>query len=162
MIDTAHLHPMIVHFPIALLIVGFLFDIGGLFVKHESFSSTGFYLLILGSAGVVAAYLSGNMAGGSISEEGILGKALEKHEEAAELTIWISSITAILRVLFVVTKRYSGYFKAGVLVLYFVSIFAIARTGYYGGKLVYENAAGVQLKLGNEFGGPFGEDVDED
>jgi uncharacterized membrane protein len=161
MIDTTLLHPMIVHFPIALLIVGFLFDIGGMFIKHESFTSTGFYLLILGSAGVIAAFLSGNMAGGSIAEEGMLGKALEKHEEAAELTIWLVSTTAVLRISLLLIKRYSGYLKAGVLVLYFISIFAIGRTGYYGGKLVYENAAGVQLNLGNEFGDQFGKE-DED
>lgn len=161
MIDATHLHPMIVHFPIALLIVGFLFDIGGVFIKHESFTQTGFYLLVLGSAGIIAAFLSGNMAGGSIAQEGMLGKALEKHEEAAELTIWLVSITAILRILLVFIKRYSGYMKAGVLVLYFISIFAIGRTGYYGGKLVYENAAGVQINLGNEFGDQLGDEDDD-
>ena len=91
----------------------------------------------------------------------MLGKALEKHEEAAELTIWLVSTTAVLRISLLLIKRYSGYLKAGVLVLYFISIFAIGRTGYYGGKLVYENAAGVQLNLGNEFGDQFGKE-DED
>lgn len=162
MIDTTHLHPMIVHFPIALLIVGFLFDIGGLFIKRESFTTTGFYLLILGSAGVIAAFISGNIAGGSVSEEGMLGNALEQHEEAAELTIWLVSIAAVIRIILVLINRYSGYLKAGMLVLYFISIFAIGRTGYYGGKLVYENAAGVQLNLGNDFGSSFSIEEDDD
>ena len=162
MIDTAHLHPMIVHFPIALLITGFFFDIVGLFVTRESFTTTGFYLLILGSLGVVAAFISGSIAGGSISEGGMLGKALETHEDAADLTIWIVSITAIVRILLVVLKRYSGYLKAIGLILYLASVLAIARTGYYGGKLVYEHAAGVQLNLGNEFGTPMNEETGKD
>ena len=33
MLDLTHLHPMIVHFPIALLIVGFLADVVGLIFK---------------------------------------------------------------------------------------------------------------------------------
>ena len=37
MIDTTHIHPMLVHFPIALLIVGLLADITGLFVKKSFF-----------------------------------------------------------------------------------------------------------------------------
>jgi uncharacterized membrane protein len=63
MIDTVHIHPMIVHFPIALLIVGFLFDILSLFIKKEFYSNAGFYLLILGTLGIIAAYFTGNLAG---------------------------------------------------------------------------------------------------
>ncbi len=72
MIDTTHIHPMIVHFPIALLIVGFLFDLIGTFVKKDFYSKAGFYLLILGTLGVVAAYFSGDLAGDGISEVGAL------------------------------------------------------------------------------------------
>ena len=61
MFDLTHLHPMIVHFPIALLIVGFLADAVGLIFKKDFFTKAGFYLLILGTLGVVAAYLSGNL-----------------------------------------------------------------------------------------------------
>ena len=70
MIDLTHLHPMIVHFPIALLIVGFLADAIGLFTKREFFTKAGFYLLILGTLGVVAAYLTGNYAGEGVTEAG--------------------------------------------------------------------------------------------
>lgn len=148
MIDTTHIHPILVHFPIALLIVGFLFDIAGLFIQKEFFSKTGFYLLILGTIGVIAAYFTGNLAGGGITEQGMLKDALETHEEAAELTIWLVSITAVSRVLLVLLRKYKGPLKATVLVLFFASVLAIGRTGYYGGELVYKHAAGVQLNLG--------------
>jgi hypothetical protein len=32
--------------------------------------------------------------------------------------------------------------------LFLLSVLAIARTGYYGGELVYKHAAGVELNLG--------------
>jgi len=151
MIDATHLHPMIVHFPIALLITGLVTDIAGLFIKRRFFTDAGFYLLLLGAFGMIAALLSGNMAGDGIAEQGMLKQAVEKHEEAAGLAVWFVGITATVRLLLVLIKKYSGFFRTGILILYFVSVLAVARTGYYGGKLVYQHAAGVQFNLGNEF-----------
>ena len=146
--DLTHLHPMIVHFPIALLIIGFLSDIAGLIFKKSFFTQAGFYLLILGALGVTAAWFSGQNAGAGISEEGLLKQALETHEGAARLTIWLVMAAAIARVVVVLFKKYTGMLKAGVLLLYFLGVVAIARTGYYGGELVYKHAAGVQFDLG--------------
>ena len=46
MINTDHLHPIIIHFPIAIIIVGFAAEVVSLFFKKEKcLSKTGFYLL---------------------------------------------------------------------------------------------------------------------
>lgn len=151
MFDQTHIHPMLVHFPIALLIVGFVADIAGLFVKKAYLTQVGFLLQILGVLGVVAALVSGNLAGSGVSEEGILGQAIEKHEEAAELTIWLSGIAVVYRIVMVFLKKYISYWKTIGLIMYFACVVAVARTGYYGGELVYKHAAGVQFTLGNDF-----------
>ena len=151
MIDTTHLHPMIVHFPIALLIVGFLADVIHLIIKKEFFSRAGFYLLILGTIGVIAAYLSGEYAGDGVTEAGALGQALEAHEEAATLALWLMSGAALVRIAFVILKKYDGVFKAVAFTLFLLGVISIARTGYYGGELVYKHAAGVNLNLGFDF-----------
>ena len=150
MFDQTHIHPMLVHFPIALLIVGFVADITGLFVKKAYLTQAGFLLQILGVLGVVAALISGNLAGSGVSEEGILGQAIERHEEAAELTIWIAGIAAVYRIVLVILKKFESYWKTIGLIMYFASVMAVARTGYYGGELVYKHAAGVQFTLGND------------
>jgi len=162
MFYTTHLHPMIVHFPIALLIVGFLSDLIGAFFKKEFFSKAGFYLLILGTAGVIAAYLSGNIAGDGVSEAGTLKQALENHEEAAELSLWLMVIASVVRIGIVVFKKYTGMFKWAAIVLFFAGILSIARTGYYGGELVFKHAAGVQLNLGFDFNSDNQKNADED
>ncbi len=151
MFDTTHLHPMIVHFPIALLIVGFLFDLTGAIFNKNFFSKIGFYLLILGTVGVLAAYISGNVAGDGVSEVGALKQALENHEEAAQLSLWLMVLASIVRITFVLLKKYSGVFKWAAIVLFLIGILSIARTGYYGGELVFKHAAGVQLNLGLDF-----------
>jgi uncharacterized membrane protein len=151
MFDTSHLHPMIIHFPIALLIIGFLADIIGVVFKKEFFTKAGFYLLILGTIGVIAAYLSGNIAGEGVEEAGSLKQALENHEHAAELSLWLMIATAVIRLTIVTAKKYTGVFKYAALVLFLAGVLSIVRTGYYGGELVYKHAAGVQFNLGFDF-----------
>ncbi len=69
MIDLTYLHPMLIHFPIALLIVGFLTDLTGLIIKREITAQAGFYLLVLGALGTITAFMSGEQAGDGISEQ---------------------------------------------------------------------------------------------
>ncbi len=157
MIDVQLLHPMIVHFPIALLIVGLLADAIGLFSKKEFFSKAGFYLLILGTIGVIAAYFSGNLAGEGVTEAGSLKQALETHEDAAELSIWLMSAAALVRIAFIAFKRYSGSLKWVAFALFLIGVLSIARTGYYGGELVFKHPAGVQFNLG--FGDPDAQNI---
>ena len=146
--DLTHLHPMIVHFPIALLITGFLSDIVGLTTKREFFSQAGFLMLVLGTLGLVAAYISGEQAGDGIIEAGALKQALETHEGSATLTLWVVIIAAAFRISLVLFKKYKGALKMVSLTLFFLGVLALARTGYYGGELVFKHAAGVQLDLG--------------
>ena len=148
MFDTTHIHPMIIHFPIALLIVGFLFDFAGVFVKKEFFSRTGFYLLILGTLGVVAAYITGNLAGKGIAEAGTLKQAIDTHEGAATLTLWLMIIASVVRLGLVLLKKYEGTFQWISLIIFLAGVLSIARTGYYGGELVFKHAAGIQFNLG--------------
>ncbi len=151
MFDTSHLHPMIVHFPIALILVGFFSEILGLIFKKDFFTKTSFYLLILGTLGVVAAYISGSITGSGIAETGMLKNALETHEGAAEFSLWLMTAAAVIRIAFVLLKKYTGFYKWISLVLFLAGVLSIVRTGYYGGELVYKHAAGVQINLG--FGG---------
>ncbi len=151
MFGLPFIHPMIVHFPIALLIIGFLSDLIGTIWKKEFFSKAGFYLLILGTLGVLAAYFTGNLAGDGLTEAGPLKQALELHEEAAELSLWLMAATAVMRIAFVLTKRYKGILQWAALLLFFIGVLSVARTGYYGGELVFKHAAGVQFSLGASF-----------
>ena len=159
MFDTSHIHPMIIHFPIALLIVGFLFDLTGVLFKKEFFSKTGFYLLILGTLGVAAAYITGNLAGEGIAEAGTLKQALETHEDAAELTLWLMIITSVFRIGVVLLKKYKGAFQWVALILFLAGVISIARTGFYGGELVFKHAAGIQFNLGTSLDSGNSEDT---
>jgi uncharacterized membrane protein len=146
MISATHLHAMAVHFPIALLIVGFLFDLVSLFYKKTFFSQSAFYLLLLGMAGTVVSYLAGNAAGEGM-EEGTLKKAMELHEQAATISLWLTIITALVYAGYYLFKYHPRWLRIAGVLLFAGVIASIARTGYLGGQLVYKHGAGVELAL---------------
>lgn len=104
MIQATHLHAMLVHFPIALLFVGFFSEILGLITKKDFFKRAGYFLLVLGAAGAVSLDSSGENAGEGM-EEGLLGRAIEEHEEAALYAMILAVAAAALRVLYEMMKE---------------------------------------------------------
>jgi len=137
MFDTSHLHPMLVHFPIALITFGFIADVASLFFKTEKcLSKTGFYLMVLGALSAVAAWSAGQLftnepSGGAIME------IFEKHETAALITLIIISLGAILRIYMVLKKKEDTNLKWLVFILYLLAFAAVTYTGYMGGTMVY-------------------------
>lgn len=140
--DTSHFHPMLVHFPIALLIVGFIFDIIGIFFKKEKcLSKTGLYLMILGTVGSIAAYLTGEYFTKELI--GIAGELKEKHEIFAKITMFTMLIVTTLRIWIIVLKKTNNLWQWIILFLYFLGTIAVGYTGFLGGKLVYNIMIGM-------------------
>lgn len=148
MISATHLHAILIHFPIALLIIGYFSEIIGLINKKLFFKNVSFYLLIIGVLGVVVAYISGNYAD-DILEMDTLKVPLELHEQAA-LIVLILSITLILFKAFISVAKLDSTFYSWIgIILFTALIIAITVTGYLGGQLVYKYGAGVELALLN-------------
>ena len=141
-----HLHAMIIHFPIALLMAGFLSEIIGLFSKNKFYKNAAFYLLLLGAVGAITAYISGSYAGEGM-EEGILETPMELHEEAALISLWLAIITALFNVTLYYFKYQRSWAKWAGMILFTGLIISIARTGYLGGQLVFKHGAGIELAL---------------
>ena len=156
MISATHLHAMIIHFPIALLMAGFLSEVIALFIKKEFFSQAAFYLLILGALGATAAYFTGGYAGEGI-EEGPLKIPMELHEQAATFTLIFAIITGLFRIVIYYYRYNRNWAKWLGILLFTVLVGLVARTGYLGGQLVYSHGAGVELAL-PDFNNPDGED----
>ena len=129
MISSTHLHAMVVHFPIALLLVGFLFEAISFFYKKEFFRQSAFFLLILGMLGTVVSYLVGNAAGEGI-EEGSLKKAMELHEQAATISLWLTIVTALVYAGIYFLKYNKSWLRVIAVLLFTGVIGSIARAGY--------------------------------
>lgn len=137
---------MVVHFPIALLIIGFLSEVAGLTLRKPFLNHAGLYLLLLGTAAAIAAYLSGEAAGEGM-EDGSFGQAVALHERAALLAMTGSLITSAIRVIAEIVKQRYAWVKTASILVFALAIAAISWTGYLGGQLVFKHAAGVELAL---------------
>ena len=146
MISSTHLHAMLIHFPIALLIIGFFSELTGIIFNKTFFNQASFYLLILGTFGIIASYLSGDAAGEGM-EDGALGKAIGMHEEAAFITLWIAIATALVYSTIVLFKYSNKWIKFIGVLMFAALIGGVSRTAYLGGQLVYKHGAGVELSL---------------
>lgn len=146
MITAPHLHAMVIHFPIALLLVGFLSEIIALISSKQFFKNASLYLLILGALGAIVAFISGDSAGGGMTD-GLLQKPLGMHEEAALVTLWLAIITALAKT----ALYYFNYQKSWAywtsFLLYALLIGSVARTAFLGGELVFKHGAGIELVL---------------
>ncbi len=136
MISLTHLHPMLVHFPIALIVLGFVADFAALIFKQETcLSKTGFYLLIAGTLSTLSAILTGLFFTSEMS--GSAETIQETHELFAWVTISLLVITSILRLILVIKKSDNSNLKWFAFVLYALAAISVSITGYYGGTLVY-------------------------
>jgi uncharacterized membrane protein len=136
MFETSHLHPMIVHFPIALIITGFLADTLYLFYKQENWlHKAGFFLMILGTLGACVAYLTGTLFTSEPTEGDIVG-VFESHHMWAQITLTVMLLVSLLRIYTVIKDR-EEKFKWIIYGLYAAGTAAVSFAGFIGGIMVY-------------------------
>ena len=137
------LHPVLVHFPIALLITSVLFDAAGHVFKRDSLRDGGFWLLVLGLIGGVAASIAGSVAEEAAEKAGIAESLIETHESLAFVTLGIFGILFLWRLF--LRNQFTGKLLAIYLFIAAIGVGTLSATGYYGGDLVYEHGAGVNV-----------------
>ena len=135
MIPTEHFHPMLVHFPIALVMIGFLADLASLIIKKElCFPKISFYLLIIGTLGALAAVTTGYFFTSEML--GAAGDVRETHELLAFATLSLLILTSVLRII-LLRKPDNNGLKWSAFILYAIAAVLVSITGAMGGTLVY-------------------------
>jgi len=138
MFNTSDFHPMIVHFPIALIITGFLADVFSLFLRSEKcLSKAGFYLMVLGALAAIAAWTTGQLFTNEPAQGEILS-VFEKHETGAIITMILMIIGAGLRIYLVRSKKEDTSLKWVVFIIYLLAVGTVSFTGLMGGTMVYK------------------------
>jgi uncharacterized membrane protein len=127
--NTTHLHPMIVHFPIALITVGFLAEVVSLFFKSEKcLSKTGFYLMVLGALSAIVAWTTGQL----FTNEPTQGEIVSLF-----ITMIVMIIGSMFRIWLVIQKKEETKLKWISFGLYLLAFAAVTFTGFVGGTMVY-------------------------
>lgn len=143
MFNVSHLHPMLVHFPIALAMVGLLFEAINLFFhKNEKLKNNcGEWILYLSTLSAVLALLSGLFFTGNFS--GDAHSVKETHEAIAITATILLSLTSALYLYRRIRNSQSCTLHIIAFTLYLISALMIGITGYMGGNLVYSYMIGL-------------------
>ena len=154
------IHPLIVHFPIALLLIAPLFIVIGVLRKPSRSFPFLFVALILMTLGTVSTFVaaSSGQAAGELVESAPQAKAvLEQHEELAETTeIAFSALTLIFATILFVprllrrerTRVISTFLPLVFLMFYATGAITLANTAHQGGRLVHELGVRAQMQPG--------------
>ena len=144
-----HLHPAIVHFPIALLTVAPLLVLVGLLwpAQRRGIHAAALILLVLGVGGLILALLTGEAVERYARATPALLAGVRDHELAAQWTTLIFGLLGVafagLWVLPLLRKQaLSRNLEQGLLVAWLLlsaaGVLAVGRTGHLGGHLVHD------------------------
>ncbi len=141
-----NLHPMIVHFPIALFILAILMDVAG-YVLPKDWWDEKKNLILYGLSGIAAVgtYFSGKEAADSVFIEAETQNLLTAHADWGEYTVWFMGLYALLRIgVYFWNKSELKIIRVGLTLLSFVGAFLLFQTSDRGGQMVYQHGVGVQ------------------
>jgi uncharacterized membrane protein len=136
------LHPLLVHFPIALLYTTVLFEVLGYLLKKEALRQTALWLLSLGLAGGVVAAIAGEWGEEFAEAAGVPEAAIDRHETFAILSLVAFGILLVFRL-----WRGRGWIPQNEAVYFaiaMVGLLLLGTAGFFGGELVYRYGAGVE------------------
>jgi uncharacterized membrane protein len=115
--DWPRLHAALNDLPAALLLLAVLFELASVILRRASLRVAGYWTLVTGAVGGVLAVLSGLQAEEHIAHGEAVHAIMETHETLTE--------------------------RGVVLVLSLVGLGVLLTTAAYGGKLVFDHAAGI-------------------
>lgn len=144
------LHPAMIHFPVALLLVAPVFVLLGTFMQRDkarTFLLGALILMTLGTAATFLARWTGEAAAQRVQRTPAIAALIDQHEELAEATSAVfSALTAIFAALVYSLHRLERS-RATVLatllplvflVLYGAGAALLVNTAHRGGRLVHE------------------------
>lgn len=134
------LHPVLVHFPIALLFTAFAFEVFAFLRKDDRAGWTGQTLMILGTIGMMFTFISGNFAEIWAARAHTPQAPIVLHGNFAQFTAW--AFIALVAIRSFVPLRNRPWFVL-YLICGVIALAMLTATGYYGGELVYKYGAGV-------------------
>jgi uncharacterized membrane protein len=144
------LHPLIIHFPIGLLLIAPVFILIGALLKPEkgrAYLMTALILMVVGTATIFVAVETGEAAGKLAERTPQISAVLEHHEQLAEATqVGFSVLTVLFAAILWVPRllrRASTRMAVTVLPLLFLVFYGagmllLTNTAHNGGRLVHE------------------------
>jgi len=143
--DWPRLHAALNDLPAALLLAAVLFDLIGAATRRPSFRQAGFWTLMVGAIGAAAAVLSGLQAEEVVPHDGVGHEVMETHELLSFVTLGIFGVLAAWRAFR--ETRMGNAERSLTLGVSLGGLGVLIATGVYGGRLVFDHAAGISTEV---------------
>jgi len=139
-------HPLLVHFPIALLFAAVLVDLVSLFTRgREGVLRAANLLYLAGAAGVVAAWFTGRLAADAVFLDGMAQALLDEHRELGEWTLYVVAAYALFRLpISVSAAGKSSVVRVVLFVIGLGGVGLMTVAAHHGAELVFRQGVGVQ------------------
>jgi len=139
-----NIHPFIVHFPIALLVVAVLFDLARLWFREQSWLQNAVIALYsTGTIGLVAAFWSGRQAVETVSVTGSAVPVVTSHEDWALYTLIFFGLFTTVRLWTWWKVLEKGWVLPVLILPALIGTGMLWHTGELGAKLVYKHGVAV-------------------
>jgi len=134
-------HPLIVHFPVALLTTAALLELCAVVFKREELTRAGWWIQLVGTVGTLAAAFTGIIAESDANITNGAAGTLDLHKELA--FICASAFAALLLWRVAARTRIPGSHHWRYLAAYCCAVILLAIVAWYGGELVYGYGVGT-------------------
>ena len=132
---------MLVHLPIAILSVAYLFDQLSTVFKKEELERAGWWTQLAGTLGLAATLVSGLLAEAAIVVPEVAHEHLEIHEQLAFVAAGTFGVLILWRIS--CRTKLPPRYKAVYLSLFAAGVVVIWMGAWYGGEMVYRYGVGV-------------------
>jgi uncharacterized membrane protein len=136
-----NLHPLFVHFPIALLLASVAFSWAGRIWHGKGLEQAAWYTLLLGLAGALFSVISGFLAARGVPADSPAMATLTVHRLLGIAVLVIFGLQALC------TWRSKGVYSRNKRIMHtaiqVVGVALIVAVGLYGGELVYTFGVGM-------------------
>lgn len=133
-------HPLVVHFPIVLLIFAAVFQILSFFVYRKEMSAASMLML---AAGVASVWLASNTFHGHAGElPEKIRQIFEEHERMADYTLWFSAAALPVKLVshFVTGRKW--WSETATFLLLAGAAVTVSIAGHHGAQLVHIEGVG--------------------
>jgi uncharacterized membrane protein len=147
-----NIHPILVHFPIAIILLAVLMDFLNFFLSDKWWDDLKSTILYgVGTISAIAAYYSGSWAADSVFLPSQAQTVLNNHSDWALWTIWFFAGYVVLRIGLHWYKTFDQIsIRVAAFILALPGIFLLYETGDHGAELVFGYGTGTGQLLQQE------------